>query len=239
MVKGDFFALPPYLEHNTYAGKDRGNELVLIDFMPSLINQHMDDWGNMESFVDFAYIQPLIAVNEQLLPKLCLSLSGQVLVEQLIFDMEKEMIQKLDGYRLAVKAHLLRLLVIIGREYKQFLQGRHDGQVIAKYRKVFYEIFRFMDEHFNEELSLERMADKANMSPTHFSAMFKVVKGKNFIEHLNELRIRKSMDLLINTDNSVMNISLTVGFNHLGHFNKTFKKIVGATPSHYRKMAGL
>lgn len=237
MVKGDFFSVPPDLEHSISAVEGRENELVLIDFMPTLINQHMHDLDTMESFVDFAYIQPLMTVDDQLLPKLNLSLSGQMLVERLIFDMENEMSQAREGYRLAVKADLLKLLVIVGREYKEYLKGRQDELNVMKYRDVFYNIFRFMEEHYNEEMTLDRMAEKAHMSPTYFSALFKVVKGKTFIEYLNEIRIRKAMDLLLHTGQSVTEISLAVGFNHLGHFNRMFKKMVGTTPTYYRKEA--
>lgn len=237
MVKGDFFSMPPYLEHFISPVEDRENELVLIDFMPSLINPYMHDMDTMESFVDFAYIQPLVAVDNRLLPKLNLSVSGQMTVERLIFDMENEMNQARDGYRLAVKADLLKLLVIVGREYKQYLKGRHDDQVVMKYRDVFFQLFRYMESNFHENLNLDRMAEKAHMSPTYFSALFKLVKGQTFIEYLNEIRIRKAMDLLLHTGKSVTEISLAVGFNHLGHFNRMFKKIVGTTPTYYRKEA--
>ncbi|MDF2721206.1 MAG: hypothetical protein K0Q59_881 [Paenibacillus sp.] len=237
MVKGDFFSMPPYLEHFIAPVKGQENVLVLIDFMPSLIEAHMHDLETVESIIDFAYIQPLVAVNNQLLPKLNLSVSGQMIVERLISDMENEMTAARDGYRLAVKADLLKLLVIVGREYKQYLIGRHDEQIVAKYRDTFYQLFRFMESHFHENLNLDVMADKAHMSPTYFSAMFKMVKGQTFIEYLNEIRIHKAMDLLLHSGKSVTEISLAVGFNHLGHFNRMFKKIVGTTPTYYRKEA--
>jgi AraC-like DNA-binding protein len=55
------------------------------------------------------------------------------------------------------------------------------------------------------------------------------------VQYLNDLRIDHAKHLLETTDKQIIRISLDSGFNDLSHFNRTFKKIVGSSPSEYRK----
>ena len=79
------------------------------------------------------------------------------------------------------------------------------------------------------------MAKIAAMSSSYYSYIFKLIKGKNFVEYLNEVRIRNAMDLLKTTDINISEACFAVGFNNLGHFNRVFKELMGLTPSDFRK----
>lgn len=238
LVKGDMYFVPPFRKHTNIPIKDSDVEMVQIDFMPWFINDNMvdlSDLSNMEGFIDFAYIQPFVSVDNELLPKLNISSSNQMLIEQLLDSMYRELEFKEQGYRLSVKADLLKLLVIVGREYADFLAGRQEKMIIGNHRRAFFESLQYLKEHFCEENRLEYIASKAVMSPTYFSYVFKLMTGKTYIEYLNELRINEAMNQLKNTDKSITEICLSVGFNHLGHFTRMFRKRTGVTPSQYRK----
>lgn len=234
LTKGDMFSIPPFLEHTVSYVENHEVELVQVDFMPFFINENMKDLSDIESFIDFAYIEPFISIKEPL-PKLNISLNYHLIVEQLLENMETEFTSKQEGYRLAIKADLLKLLVIVGREYKTFIQSKRDKQIISGHRSSFYKTVDFLMTHYMEEFKLDQMADMAAMSPTYYSYIFKVLTGKSFIEYLNDIRIQEARKLLTETDSSITEICLNVGYNHLGHFNKMFKRIVGVTPSHFRK----
>ena len=233
--KGEIFAVPPYLEHRLVAIPGAEVELYQIDFMPYLINENMRDISQFDGFFDFAYIQPIISINDRLMQKLHLSSSSRIEIEQLVKEMLQEFTERREGWRIAIKADVLKMLVIVGREYHSFLEGRQEKQMIQIHRRAFHETLEYLKEHFHEELSLEALADRAAMAPTYFSYIFKMITGKNYIEYLNELRIQHAMTLLKTTDLSVTEISMSSGFNHLSHFNRMFKKYVGLTPSSYRK----
>lgn len=232
VAKGDIFSVPPYLEHSTLPIEDADTELFQIDFMPYLINENMRDISNLESFFDFAYI---VQFNKQPLQKLNLSAGSQIEVEQLLRNMRKEFGERQEGWQIAVKADLLKLLVVVGRENRMFLEGRQKKQMIQVHRRAFHETLAYLKEHFHEELSLEAMAVRAAMAPTYFSYTFKMITGKNYIEYLNELRIQNAITLLETSDLNITDISMSSGYNHLSHFNRMFKKYVGITPTLYRK----
>jgi AraC-like DNA-binding protein len=235
LVKGDLFSIPPFLEHSLTLLPNNDIELVQIDFSPAFINESMQDLSTMNSFVDFTYLQPIMASGDKLLPKLNMSSANQIKVEQLIAGMQEELREKDEGYTLAIRADLLRLLIIAGREFRNFVENRKEGNSIHIHRRAFFDTVEYIKMNFHEEIKLDAVAEMATMAPSYFSHMFKFMMGVTLTEYLNNLRIHKAMELLRLTDISVLEIQLHVGFNHSGHFTRMFKKIAGMTPMQYRK----
>ncbi|NOU67070.1 helix-turn-helix domain-containing protein [Paenibacillus sp. LMG 31461] len=235
VVKGDFFAIPPYLEHILLPREGKDFEVVEIDFMPSIINENMQSLSHMEHFFDFAYIQPLVSIGNELLPKLNVTPVNQRRIEELISSMQRESAAELDGYMLSIKADLLKLLVLAGREFRNYHAASGGQPSINVHRQAFYEAIEYIDTHYMDELRLEELAKKSFMSPSYFSSTFKLLKGKSFIEYVNDIRISKGIELLVGSDQQITDISYRVGFNNVGHFNRMFKHKTGLTPSEYRK----
>ncbi|MFC5467317.1 AraC family transcriptional regulator [Cohnella suwonensis] len=236
LTKGDLFSIPPFQEHRLGPRDSMDFTMVQVDFMPHAINESFRDLARMQTFVDFAYIRPLIS-EADLLPKMALPPSTQPEAENLLRAILSEWEEQEDGYRLAIKADLLKLLVITGRQYKQYAltQSRHEHQKVALHREAFYKAIAYMETHYSEDLHLEAIAAKALMAPSYFSHMLRLVRGKSFIELLSAIRIQASMELLRGTDLNVTEIATRAGYNHISHFNRTFKKITGVTPGDFRK----
>ena len=89
-----------------------------------------------------------------------------------------------------------------------------------------------------EELSLERVAETLNVTPTHFSHMFRKYTGGKFIDYMTELRLRRAEELLSNTTLPVTEIAIRVGWAKTSYFNQRFKQHYGVTPGQYRRMHG-
>jgi len=96
-------------------------------------------------------------------------------------------------------------------------------------------VFAYIFENFSEEISLKQISDIANMSPTAFCRYFKAHTNKTFSSFMIETRIHHSCKLIINENKIFSDISFESGFNNLSYFTKLFKKIIGMTPSEYRK----
>ncbi len=92
-------------------------------------------------------------------------------------------------------------------------------------------------EHFAEEISVEKAASMAGMSPATFSRNFQAVSGNRFVEFVNRVRIGEACGMLYATDQQVTTICYQVGFQNLANFNRHFLKMKGMTPSAYRDMA--
>ncbi|WP_028547284.1 helix-turn-helix domain-containing protein [Paenibacillus sp. UNC451MF] len=88
---------------------------------------------------------------------------------------------------------------------------------------------------YGEELSLDYLADKLNMSSAYLSVYIKEKTGTNFSDHLNDIRIRKAQELLSSTDTSINDVGQQIGYRNITSFNRMFKKWTGMTPSEYRR----
>jgi len=97
-----------------------------------------------------------------------------------------------------------------------------------------------IDARYAEALDVPAIADAAHTSPAHFSRRFKQTFGETPHQYLLTRRIERAKHLLRETDRTVTDISLDVGFRSLGSFSSKFTEIVGGTPTEYRrKMRGL
>ena len=88
-----------------------------------------------------------------------------------------------------------------------------------------------MDRAYAEPLDVRAVAAVAHVSEAHFIRSFRAVFGETPHRYLQRRRVERSMFLLRETDRSVTDICLDVGFNSLGTFSRTFREIVGETPS--------
>lgn len=91
-----------------------------------------------------------------------------------------------------------------------------------------------MDRRYAEELDVRTLARSVEMSEAHFIRTFKEVFAETPHRYLQRRRVERAMYLLHELDRSVTDICFDVGFNSLGTFSRTFKSIVGCTPSSYR-----
>lgn len=91
-----------------------------------------------------------------------------------------------------------------------------------------------IDRHFDQPLPIDVLADIALVSPTHFIRRFTETFGETPHRYLQRRRIERAMALLRTTDRSVTEVCFQVGFGSLGTFSRTFRAIVGQSPSEYR-----
>ena len=91
-----------------------------------------------------------------------------------------------------------------------------------------------MDRAYAEPLDVRSVAAVAHISEAHFSRTFRAVFGETPHRYLQRRRVERSMFLLRETERSVTDVCLDVGFTSLGTFSRTFRQIVGESPSDYR-----
>lgn len=92
----------------------------------------------------------------------------------------------------------------------------------------------FMHQHFAEEITLNDVAGEAALSRFHFCRLFRRETGVLFHEYLHRLRVNRAKALLVNRHLTISEVAFTVGFNDLSHFDRTFRRIVGSSPTEYR-----
>jgi AraC-like DNA-binding protein len=92
----------------------------------------------------------------------------------------------------------------------------------------------YIAEHKFESVKLEQIARALNVSTFHFCRRFKLETGLTFVEYLSRVRIEQAKLLLHNTRLRISEIAYEIGFQSLTHFNRTFRKLVGTSPTEYR-----
>ena len=80
-----------------------------------------------------------------------------------------------------------------------------------------------------------RCDDDELESPYYFSKLFKNKTGVNFIDYLTNIRIEKAKTLLADSDKSMKEICVTVGYSDPNYFSRIFKKVTGVTPTEYKE----
>lgn len=105
-----------------------------------------------------------------------------------------------------------------------------------KNRSILKTAVDFIDSHYMEEdISLNTVANVANVSSNHFSTLFSQNMGQTFIEYLTTLRMNKAKELLRCTGMRSSEIAGEIGYKDAHYFSYLFKKTQGMTPSDYRK----
>jgi AraC-like DNA-binding protein len=95
-----------------------------------------------------------------------------------------------------------------------------------------------MDRAYAKPLDVAALARMVHVSEAHFIRTFRATFGETPHRYLQRRRVERSLFLLRETDRSVTEICLEVGFTSLGTFSRTFREIVGEPPTAYRRRAG-
>lgn len=93
----------------------------------------------------------------------------------------------------------------------------------------------FIIGNYMRDISLNDVANVVNLSPVYFSGLFKKEIGENFIDYLNRVRIDAAKNMLKDVRYHVSEVAESCGFSDTRYFARIFKRIVGITPSDYRK----
>ncbi len=137
------------------------------------------------------------------------------------------------AYELELKSLLFKFFALL---YKNNLIQKHktkNNLTINTTDKIKL-ILNYINDHYFEDISINTLAELCEYSEYHFMRFFKKHIGLTCIQYINNLRLEKSSILLTSTNNSIMDISLEVGFDNLSYFNKLFKRKYNLTPKEFR-----
>jgi AraC-like DNA-binding protein len=113
---------------------------------------------------------------------------------------------------------------------KGYCPSRNE-QEHAALARVLSEI----DRRSEGKIPLRDIAQRAGMSIPTFTRFFRRNTGTTFVKYVNEWRTRRACILLRETDKTVLDVGLAVGYENLSHFNRQFRRFVGMSPRAYRK----
>ncbi|GJM72539.1 transcriptional regulator [Paenibacillus macerans] len=103
--------------------------------------------------------------------------------------------------------------------------------------EVVYKLKTYINEHLQDDLSLNVLSEVASLGPAYVSTLFGEVMNESFTEYVTRTRLEKAADLLRADDKrSVKEIAALVGYRNHQYFHVKFKERFGVTPVQYRQM---
>lgn len=141
-------------------------------------------------------------------------------------------------------------LLIKGKLFELFFQLYHHGLVSIpafadsthrrsreKALEKSRQILKYVEQHYQEPLSIEKLAKAIGFSQSHFMKFFKNTFGTSFTAYLNDYRLTMASRLLLASEDSVLTVAAECGFENLSYFNRRFKERFAMTPSEFRRRA--
>lgn len=146
------------------------------------------------------------------------------------------------GYELTIKSHLCHLWTCLLEKIAP--QNTTQNRIATKQHTISLDETRvksailYIEEHFNEQITLEELADSIHLSKSECCRCFKRTLQVTPIEFLMKYRIMQATNLLQKNApeaQSISELAFSVGFNNASYFNKVFRQFLGCTPSEYKK----
>ncbi|WP_235885517.1 response regulator [Paenibacillus cymbidii] len=104
--------------------------------------------------------------------------------------------------------------------------------------QIVHEAKRIIIQRYNDNLTLQMVAEHVHVTPVWLSKLFKKETGMNFLEFMTDIRLTKAAELLTDLNYRVYQISYMIGYQDPVHFSKLFKKKYGCNPQEYRNSKG-
>lgn len=142
----------------------------------------------------------------------------------------EELAEKIDFFLSLKGSDPIRRKAALFRETKWTDTAGDPSGNLCRIRKV----IQYLDGNYMEKASVRKAAGLACLSKRHFQRTFKKVTGASYRDYVNRLRVENAGEMLRTTAHTITMIAYTVGYCDLTCFERIFKKITGATPSHYR-----
>lgn len=148
---------------------------------------------------------------------------------------EKEKIKIMEGLFEQAAANFKILEKEVARVVEPVTRFLEDKAKVSGYSTPVQKIVNYVEDHYGERISLAQISEFIYLSQSYVSTLFKKETGKKFSNYLQEVRIKKSSEMLLDTRLSIQEIAVRSGFFDTAHFSHVFKEYYGLSPLEYRK----
>ncbi len=156
---------------------------------------------------------------------------------RLCSSMEAENAVRRQGRYFMLKSYLIQMLLLVIREQCEPMERPRGCDFETANRKyVVDKIVEYIEDHYNEKISLDQIAENMYLSPFYISRIFKSETGSAPIRRLINIRLEKAKELLEGGyQGSIQEVAAMGGYDDAYHFSKLFKKRYGVSPSQVRR----
>jgi AraC-like DNA-binding protein len=187
------------------------------------------------SLFDLDYLRPFIERGSNFRNKIEKEDTISKEISEIINEIHKEWNIRSVGYKLMIKANVLRILTLLSRYSQDETKSDRQLQKKKLEMKRLQDAFDYIALHYCDKITLNEVAESVHMSPNYFSSYFGRVTNISFSEYLVKLRLQKANKLMKNSTLSSAEIAARCGFNNMSNFYRLFKKQTGSSPRNKKK----
>lgn len=230
MNRGDIFLFSNDELHKiTYVDGDF--VLFNIKFLPRAVRTESAD-GKAPFYLDLFWKR-----KPDFSHKIQTSLNGGEKYTALLRKIFDETAKPAPGADILVKQYIIEILLLAARESGYGESENEKAERLSKDALWSVNLAEdYIGKHFTEEINLSELSEKFGMSRNALTSGFKTLNGVSPKNYITSLRLDKAASLLKSTRLSVLDVALECGYNSTASFNKMFLKIIGKTPTEYRKI---
>lgn len=225
--KGDVFVI----NQDTVHGYQKTNEFQMCNIMyqPEAFLDFDADIRKLSGFHALFVIEPFLAKVHSFKSRLTLQPENFVQVSDLLEAMMREYEKMYDGWNTMLSSQFKMLSVMLSRLYSLPSKKREiNGINLAK-------SVSYMENHYKEPYSLEKLAELSHLSARHFTRLFKETYQVTPGMYLLSLQMQHAAYLLKTTSLNISEIAYQVGFSDNNYFSRRFHQYFHMTPKEYRK----
>ncbi len=224
---GDAFVIGGSRQHDYHSMEKLC--LVNILFQPEKLNLRTYDLRTLPGYHALFTLEPAWRRRHQFNGRLRLTPQELSVVMVFVDKLDEELRTRASGFRFMATASFMQIVGYLSRCYAK---SKHpDSRALLRIG----EAISHLETNFQEPIDLDRLARIAHMSQRNFNRSFQAALGSSPIAHLVQLRVNRGASLLRRTEQSVTEIAFQVGFTDSNYFARQFRKLLGVTPSQYRK----
>lgn len=224
---GDTFVIGGSRQHD-YHSMDRLC-LVNILFQPDKLNLRTYDLRTLPGYHALFTLEPAWRRRHQFNGRLRLTPQELSVVMVMVDALDEELRTRSSGFKFMATAAFMQMVGYLSRSYAK--SKNPDSRALLRIGEAISDL----EINYQEAIDLDRLARIAHMSKRNFIRSFQAAMGTSPIAHLVQLRVNRGASLLRRTDQSVTEIAFQAGFTDSNYFARQFNKLIGVTPSQYRK----
>lgn len=220
--EGDMVIVSPNILHRTTNGKQEAHERLIINIEQQELTEALYESDVLRLLREADYLILHFPLKERLVV--------EGFVQALIAELE----QRQDGFEFYMRAIVTQLLIFSCRHAKT--NGKKEVAVEeSPIHDTILQIVRYINQHYMDSLTLQKVADVFFISPYYLSRFFKEVTGFSYVEYINNVRVKEAKHLIELSTLPISSIAKKVGFGSVTNFGRVFKLVTGQAPLYYRK----
>jgi len=205
-------------------------QILNIHFAPRLL------WENDDQVSSSQYRKVFWGRNENFAHQLDRNNVVFQEIQSEIIQIENEWKNQSVCFELMIRFSIIKILILISRNFN-FINEKEDSFNLSTGNfTAINNTIQYIDHHFTEEISIAQLSSSCNMTQNGYSIYFKRMNGITPCNYIISKRINRAVHLLKNSDMGIFEIALESGYHNTANFNKAFRKLIGMTPSDYKKI---